>query len=122
MNGDGEIHIYLGTSAWVAASSRTKTKFKHGAAAIQSADPEMNLICGITEAAGSNIQWICDQFFAAEQKELGDGIYAVPTLSPIFSAAALVRPLPILSVLFTNGGTAISPGLTAEQKNRRRRL
>ena len=76
MNGDGEIHIYLGTSAWVAASSKNKTKFKHGAAAIQSADPEMNLICGITEAAGSNIQWICDQFFSNEQKELGDGIYA----------------------------------------------
>ena len=76
MIGDGEIHIYLGTSAWVAASSRNKTKFKHGAAAIQSADPDMNLIVGITEAAGSNIQWLCDQFFASEQKELGDGIYA----------------------------------------------
>ena len=75
MNGDGEIHIYLGTSAWVGATSRTETKFKHGAAAIQSADPEMNLIAGITEAAGSNIQWLCDQFFKTEQKELGDGIY-----------------------------------------------
>ena len=57
MNGDGEIHIYLGTSAWVAASSKSKTKFKHGAAAIQSADPEMNLICGITEAAGAKRTW-----------------------------------------------------------------
>ncbi len=76
MNGDGDIHIYLGTSAWVGATSRTQTKFRHGAAAIQSADPEMNLIAGITEAAGSNIQWICDQFFRTEQKEYGDGIYA----------------------------------------------
>ena len=58
MCGDGEVHIYLGTSAWVAAPSKTATKFMHGAAAIQSADPEMNLIAGITEAAGSNIQWI----------------------------------------------------------------
>lgn len=76
MNGDGDIHIYLGTSAWVCATSKSKTKFKHGAAAIQSADPNMNLIVGITEAAGSNIQWLCDQFFRAEQEKLGEGIFA----------------------------------------------
>lgn len=75
MSGDGDVHIYLGTSAWVAAISRTQTKFKHGAAAIQSADPEMNLIAGITESAGSNIQWLIEQFFAREQAELGEGIY-----------------------------------------------
>ncbi|MEG1791521.1 MAG: FGGY-family carbohydrate kinase [Clostridia bacterium] len=75
-NGDGDVHIYLGTSAWVAATSKTATKFMHGAAAIQSADPEMNLIAGITEAAGSNIQWICDQFFSAEKEKYGDDIYA----------------------------------------------
>lgn len=73
--GDGDIHIYLGTSAWVAASSRTADKFKHGAAAIQSADREMNLIAGITESAGANIQWVCDQFFAKEKEEYGEGIY-----------------------------------------------
>ncbi|MEE0740843.1 MAG: xylulokinase [Emergencia sp.] len=72
---DGDIHIYLGTSAWVAATSKTADHFKHGAAAIQSADKEMNLIAGITESAGANIQWICDQFFAAEKERYGDGIY-----------------------------------------------
>lgn len=76
MNGDGDIHIYLGTSAWVGAASKDQTAFKHGAAAIQSADVNMNLVVGITEAAGSNIQWLIDQFFRTEQKELGDGIYA----------------------------------------------
>ncbi|MDR1905603.1 MAG: FGGY-family carbohydrate kinase [Clostridiales bacterium] len=76
MNGDGDVHIYLGTSAWVCASSKVKTQFKHGAAAIQSADPDMNLIVGITEAAGSNIQWLIEQFFKGELKEYGDGIYA----------------------------------------------
>ncbi len=75
MTGDGDIHIYLGTSAWVGAASRTQTKFKNGAAAIQSADPEMNLIVGITEAAGSNIQWIQEQFFKHEREEFGDGIF-----------------------------------------------
>lgn len=76
MHGEGDVHIYLGTSAWVAAASRTANKFCHGAAAIQSADPEMNLIAGITESAGANIQWICDQFFAREKQEYGDGIFA----------------------------------------------
>lgn len=74
---DGDVHIYLGTSAWVCATSKTADKFKHGAAAIQSADKEMNLIAGITESAGANIQWICDQFFRNEKEEYGDdGIFA----------------------------------------------
>lgn len=72
---DGDVHIYLGTSAWVCATSRTADKFRHGAAAIQSADKEMNLIAGITESAGANIQWICDQFFRHEKEEYGDGIF-----------------------------------------------
>ena len=75
MCGDGDLHIYLGTSAWVAATSKTADKFMHGAAAIQSADKEMNLIAGITESAGANIQWLCDEFFAREKEEYGDGIY-----------------------------------------------
>lgn len=73
---DGDIHIYLGTSAWVAAVSRTASAFRHGAAAIQSADREMNLIAGITESAGANIQWVKEQFFRKEQEECGDQIYA----------------------------------------------
>lgn len=76
MNSDNDIHIYLGTSAWVCAASRDKTKFKNGAAAIQSADPNMNLIVGITEAAGSNIGWLVEQFFKGEQLKFGEGIYA----------------------------------------------
>ncbi|MEG2054420.1 MAG: FGGY-family carbohydrate kinase, partial [Oscillospiraceae bacterium] len=72
---DGDIHVYLGTSAWVAAVSKTADKFKHGAAAIQSADPQCNLIAGITESAGANIEWIRDQFFQEEKKEYGKGIF-----------------------------------------------
>ena len=75
MCGDGDIHIYLGTSAWVAAASRTADKFMHGAAAIQSADREMNLIAGITESAGANIQWLQEQFFSTEKEEYGDKIF-----------------------------------------------
>ncbi len=72
---DGDVHIYLGTSAWVAAASKTADKFMHGAAAIQSADKEMNLIAGITESAGANIQWLQEQFFAEEKKKYGDKIF-----------------------------------------------
>lgn len=75
MTRDGDIHIYLGTSAWVCASSRDKTKFCNGAAAIKSADPEMNLITGVTESAGSNINWVMDEFFAREKEIFGDDIY-----------------------------------------------
>ena len=75
-SGDGDVHVYLGTSAWVAATSRTATKFAHGAAAIQSADPNSNLVAGITESAGANIEWIRDQFFSHEKVEYGDKIFA----------------------------------------------
>jgi len=72
---DGDVHIYLGTSAWVCATSKDADKFKHGAAAIQSADKEMNLIAGITESAGANIQWVCDQFFRHEKEQYGEGVF-----------------------------------------------
>ena len=75
MTRDGDVHIYLGTSAWVCASSKDKTKFKNGAAAIKSADPEMNLISGITESAGANIDWIMNQFFSKEKETYGEDIY-----------------------------------------------
>lgn len=75
MCGDGDLHIYLGTSAWVAAASRTADKFMHGAAAIQSADRDMNLIAGITESAGANIQWLQEEFFVREKEEYGDKIF-----------------------------------------------
>lgn len=75
MHEDGDVHVYLGTSAWVAAVSKTADKFKHGAAAIQSADFEMNMIAGITESAGANIEWLRDQFFKSEKMQFGADIF-----------------------------------------------
>ena len=72
---DGDAHIYLGTSAWVAVATKDQDKFKHGAAPIQSADKNTLLIAGITESAGANIQWLQEQFFRREKEELDDGIY-----------------------------------------------
>ena len=72
---EGDAHIYLGTSAWVAVATKKHDKFLHGAAPIQSADKDSLLIAGITESAGANIQWLQEQFFAREKEELGDGIF-----------------------------------------------
>ncbi len=72
---DGDAHIYLGTSAWVAVATKDQDKFKHGAAPIQSADKNTLLIAGITESAGANIQWLQEQFFRREKEQLGDGIF-----------------------------------------------
>ena len=35
----------------------------------------MNLIVGITEAAGSNIEWLMNQFFRKEKEQYGDDIF-----------------------------------------------
>jgi xylulokinase len=75
MTGEGDIHVYLGTSGWVCASSAVQDKFKRDAAALESADHAMNLIVGEMEAAGANIQWIKDSFFKHESEIYGDGIY-----------------------------------------------
>lgn len=71
---EGDIHIYLGTSAWVCCVS-SKDKFINGAAAIKSADPTLNLIAGITEAAGSNIEWIINEFFRHEKETEQEKIF-----------------------------------------------
>lgn len=66
---DGEAHIYLGTSAWVGVSTKKTLKFKNAAVCLQSADPGMNIVVGITESAGSNIKWIADEFYKHEQQD-----------------------------------------------------
>lgn len=74
---DGEAHVYLGTSAWVCVSTKKEQKFKNAAVCLQSADPGMHIVVGITEAAGSCIQWIADEFYSHEQKD--------PTIPDIFA-------------------------------------
>jgi len=75
MTHENEIHIYLGTSAWICAVTSKYTKFKNGTVAIQSADPFKTLICGASDAAGSNIKWIMDQFFKHEKEEYKEDIF-----------------------------------------------
>lgn len=71
---EGHAHIYLGTSAWVGVMTKKIPKFKHGAVCLQSADPEMNLVVGITESAGANLEWLIERFYSCE-KEKGMDVY-----------------------------------------------
>jgi len=70
-NGEGEAHIYLGTSAWAAISTAKNRKHKNAAVCLQSADPGSNIIVGITESAGSNFEWLIENFYQKE-REVGD--------------------------------------------------
>ncbi len=76
--GEGQAHIYLGTSAWVGVTTKKALKFKHGAACLQSADPKMNLLVGITESAGANLEWLIERFYTCEKEDLNiQDIYRV---------------------------------------------
>lgn len=87
-NNEGEAHIYLGTSAWVGVMTKRAPRFKHGAVTLQSADPAMNLVVGITESAGANFEWLIEHFYKSEQRN--------PSLEDIFTVlendAAKVPP------------------------------
>jgi xylulokinase len=65
--GEGETHVYLGTAAQVSVSTKRNIRFRRGAVCLQNADPEMNLVVGVTEAAGVNIEWILDSFYQEEK-------------------------------------------------------
>lgn len=71
--GEGEAHIYLGTSAWVGVMTKREPKFKHGAVCLQSADPSKNLVVGITESAGANLEWVIERFYSMEKKHIKEG-------------------------------------------------
>ncbi len=66
---EGEAHIYLGTSAWVGITTAKNLNHKNGAFILQSADPAMNLLVGITESAGSNLEWMIEKFYKFENND-----------------------------------------------------
>lgn len=69
---EGQAHAYIGTSAWAGVTTAKSPKFKNGAVCLQSADPHKNLIVGITESAGNNLEWIINQFYKKELEESGE--------------------------------------------------
>jgi len=66
---EAEAHIYLGSSAWAAITTGKNLKHKNGAAVLQSADAGMNLVVGITESAGSNLDWMIEKFYRYEKSD-----------------------------------------------------
>ncbi len=65
--GEGDGHIYLGTSGWVGVVTQRKPTGRHGVACLQSADPEKALLFAEMETAGACLKWISDQFYRHEQ-------------------------------------------------------
>ena len=67
--GEGDAHIYLGTSAWAGITTGKNLKHKNGAVVLQSADPLKNLLVGITESAGANLDWMIEKFYKLEKND-----------------------------------------------------
>ncbi len=67
--GEGEGHIYLGTSGWVGVVMEKAYTGKSGIASIQSADPGKCFLLAESETAGACLQWIADQLYRQEQQD-----------------------------------------------------
>ncbi len=67
--GEGDGHIYLGTSGWVGVVTRRTPTGRHGVVAIQAADPDKAFLFAEMETAGACLQWIADQFYREEQAD-----------------------------------------------------
>lgn len=67
--GEGEGHVYLGTSGWVGVVMERAYTGKSGIASIQSADPSKCFLLAEMETAGACLQWIADQFYGQEQRD-----------------------------------------------------
>ena len=66
---EGDAHIYLGTSAWAGITTRKNLKHRNGAVVLQSADATRNLLVGITESAGANLDWLIEKFYRLEKAD-----------------------------------------------------
>jgi xylulokinase len=67
--GEGEGHIYLGTSGWVGVVTHKTPTGRHGVVTIHSADPDRALLLAEMETAGACLKWIADEFYRHEQAD-----------------------------------------------------
>ncbi|MDY6916430.1 MAG: FGGY-family carbohydrate kinase [Chloroflexota bacterium] len=75
--GEGEGHVYLGTSGWVGVVTSRMPKGKCGVASVHSADPDKAFLFAESETAGACLQWVADEFYKEEQQN--------PQVSNIFA-------------------------------------
>ena len=66
---EGDGHIYLGTSGWVAVTTAKMPTGKHGVATVHSSDPAKAMLYAEMETAGACLKWIADEFYKAEQAD-----------------------------------------------------
>jgi len=76
--GEGEGHIYLGTSGWVGVVTQKNLTGRHGVVGMQSADPGKAFLFAEMETAGACLKWIADEFYQAERADLNvPNVYAL---------------------------------------------
>jgi xylulokinase len=68
--GDGDGHLYLGTSGWVGLITAGHPTGRHGVAVIQSGDPERNLMTAEMDSGGACIDWVADELYRGWDREL----------------------------------------------------
>jgi len=75
---EGDGHLYLGTSGWVAVVTKSSPTGKHGIAVIQSADPSHNIILAEMETAGACVEWAAKELYGEVEKRDGrDAAFAL---------------------------------------------
>jgi xylulokinase len=67
--GEGDGHIYLGTSGWVGVTTGKAFTGHHGIVCMQAADPDKVLLMAEMETAGACLKWITDNFYQAEKAD-----------------------------------------------------
>lgn len=67
--GEGDGHIYLGTSGWVGVVTHKTLTGRHGVVSIQAIDPDKAFLFAEMETAGACLKWIADEFYRHEQED-----------------------------------------------------
>lgn len=64
--GEGDGHVYLGTSGWVGMVTSRRVTGKRGIATIQAADSEKLFLIAETETAGACLEWAAQELYGEE--------------------------------------------------------
>jgi len=67
--GEGDGHIYLGTSGWVGVVTEKTPTGRHGVVAINATEPDKAFLFSEMETAGACLKWIADEFYSHEQAD-----------------------------------------------------
>jgi xylulokinase len=94
--GEGEGHMYLGTSGWIGVVTGGTPRGKCGAATIHSADPNKAFLIAETETAGACLEWVAEELYPAERNDP-----AIPDIYAYLDEVAAKVPAGSDYVIFT---------------------